>query len=125
MVVLLVEDEAMVRNLCRKLLEIEGHSVLAAKDGREALSLARGYSGDIDLLLTDLRMPGMNGDDLAHVVCRERPSIRVLMISGQTSAELVAANERLPFLAKPFFPSQFQEKLRAVLAGPAGEATVI
>src|SRR5258707_2436445 len=117
-VILIAEDEVMVRNLVRHILEAEGHEVLAAADGAEALVLARRYQGTIDLLITDVRMPRMDGISLIQELLKERPNLRVLVMSGKTSGELHALPRTLPFLRKPFAASVFREKVRQLPKGP-------
>ncbi len=103
--VLLAEDEAEVRVLARQVLEDRGYHVLEARGSGEALELARAHDGDVDVLVTDVVMPGMNGLALARRLKADRPGVRVLYISGYAelpplSAELREA--RSAFLAKPF-----------------------
>jgi CheY-like chemotaxis protein len=115
--VLLVEDEAAVRNLVRAVLERKGYVVLAAQDGAGALDLADKHTGDIHVLLTDLVLPGMNGHDLAARVSARRPRIKVLFMSGyaaDVSTDL--GTEGGPaFLSKPFNERTLTAKLREVL----------
>ena len=120
-VVLVAEDEVIVRNIVCLLLQREGYQVLSAADGKEALELAREYRGTIDLLLSDVKMPRMDGISLAEHVINERPGIRVLLMSGKLSDEIRKQNIRLPFLRKPFVPSVFRDKVRAVLSGPPAQ----
>src|SRR5438270_4201638 len=94
-VVLVAEDEVVVRNIVCFLLNHEGYHVLSAADGQEALALAREYQGPIDLLLTDITMPRMNGIALAEHVIKERPGIRVLLMSGKVSSEIREKNIHL------------------------------
>ena len=117
-IILVAEDEVVVRNIVCLLLQKEGYQVLSAANGQEALDLAREYHGTIDLLLTDVKMPGMDGLVLAQHVIAERPGIRVLLMSGKLSAEIREKNVRLPFLRKPFVPAVFRDKVRDVLNGP-------
>jgi CheY-like chemotaxis protein len=120
-VVLVAEDEVVVRNIVCLLLHHEGFHVLSAADGKEALELAREYRGTIDLLLSDVKMPRMDGISLAEHIVTERPGIRVLLMSGKISDEIRKKNIRLPFLHKPFVPSVFRDKVRAVLNGPPAQ----
>jgi CheY-like chemotaxis protein len=120
-VILVAEDEVMVRNIVRHLLQAEGHEVLAAADGEEALELARQYDGTIDLLITDVKMPRMDGLALVQKLLETRPNIRILVMSGQASGELRGRNVSLPFLRKPFVPGAFREKVRQVLNSPEAE----
>jgi CheY-like chemotaxis protein len=119
--VLVAEDEVLVRNIVCLLLQYEGYQVLSAADGKEALELARKYQGTIDLLLTDVKMPHMDGVLLAEHIINERPGIRVLLMSGKVSSEIREKNIRLPFLRKPFVPSVFRDKVRDVLNGPPAQ----
>jgi CheY-like chemotaxis protein len=120
-VVLVAEDEVVVRNIVCFLLHHEGHQVLSAADGEEALALAREYQGTIDLLLTDIKMPRMDGMTLAKRIVGERPGIRVLLMSGKLSSEIREKNVHLPFLRKPFVPAAFRGKVRDVLKGPPAQ----
>jgi len=120
-VILVAEDEVIVRNVVCLLLQREGYQVLSAADGKEALELARQYQGTIDLLLSDIKMPRMDGISLAEHVIEERPGIRVLLMSGKVSAEIRERNVRLPFLRKPFISSVFRDKVRDVLNGPPAQ----
>src|SRR5438477_7659715 len=104
-VILVAEDEVIVRNIVCLMLQREGYQVLSAADGKEALELARQYQGTIDLLLSDINMPRMDGISLAEHIIQERPGIRVLLMSGKVSAEIRDKNIRLPFLRKPFVSS--------------------
>lgn len=119
-VILIAEDEVMVRNLVRHLLTAEGHEILAAADGYEALELSRKYEGTIDLLITDVKMPRMDGLALIEKLRKERPNIRVLVMSGHTSEELRGQEAGFAFLRKPFPPGVFREKVREVLDAPPG-----
>ena len=87
--VLLVEDEDIVRKLCIGILEGLGYKVLPAGNGDEAITLALGYGERIDLLLTDVVMPGMNGRELANRLARIHPETRVLFTSGYTDNAIV------------------------------------
>ena len=116
--ILLVEDERMVRVLARKVLEQAGYRVLVAEGGAEALELARGHSGVIDLLVTDVVMPEMSGREVVRRLLQERPAVRVLYMSGY-SDEAVAQHGVLDvgtaFIAKPFTPTTLAAKVREVL----------
>jgi two-component system, cell cycle sensor histidine kinase and response regulator CckA len=111
-VVLVADDEPSVRMLLQEILETEGYTVLPANDGIEALSLSRAFHGRIDLLITDLQMPGMSGVELARQVSHERPELRVILIS---SSKPVPFDERFPFLSKPFRMKELIAKVREVL----------
>jgi CheY-like chemotaxis protein len=121
--VLLVEDEAAVRNLVRAVLERKGYVVLVAPDGAAALDLVDKHTGVIHVLLTDIVMPRMNGRDLAAAVRARRPSIKVIFMSGYTAdVPTDLGTEGGPvFLPKPFNEYALTSKLREVLDTPDPE----
>ncbi|HKD04453.1 MAG TPA: response regulator [Bryobacteraceae bacterium] len=114
-VVLVAEDDALVRELINSVLLREGYSVLLASDGVEALELSRGYSGDIHLLLSDVIMPRMNGVNLAANIRAERPATRSLLMSGELGTEITRPSREVDFLRKPFVPEELRRKLREIL----------
>jgi CheY-like chemotaxis protein len=103
--VLLVEDEAALHDLLRRILEAHGYSVLAARDGEEALLIADNHDGPIHIMVTDVIMPELSGPKTAERIAPTRPAMRVLFISGY-SDEAVArhglASPGRAFLSKPF-----------------------
>lgn len=117
--ILLVEDDPVVRHVVRLLLELGGDVVLEAKDGDEALMLSGSHEGTIDLLLTDVMMPGLSGADVCRRVRESRPAIPTLFISG-FYPEAVFPDHRLPegaaFLAKPFMPEELTDAVDDLLA---------
>jgi DNA-binding response OmpR family regulator len=115
-VVLLAEDEPLVRNLVRTVLTDEGYAVLDAADGKAALDLSRQYDGSIHILLTDVRMPRMDGLELCSHIVRERPEIKVLVMSGKLSGEPLVLGQAAYFLRKPFLPHVLRDKLKAMLS---------
>jgi signal transduction histidine kinase/FixJ family two-component response regulator len=130
--ILLVEDEPAVRALAREVLSLSGYRVLAAAGAAEARSLCVGSpegSGAIeaiDLLITDVVMPGTSGRELAEGLVARRPGLRVLYISGYTADAIVRhgiLHEALPFLSKPFSPQALTRKVREVLDGSAAQGT--
>jgi two-component system, cell cycle sensor histidine kinase and response regulator CckA len=105
--VLICDDDEDVRRLLMDILGLRAYSLLEARNGRHALELAHAHEGRIDLLITDLVMPGLGGIDLAAALRARDPSLRVLYVSGYTEkADLLAAplDPRTQFLAKPFLP---------------------
>jgi two-component system cell cycle sensor histidine kinase/response regulator CckA len=115
--VLVVEDEAAVRNLVRAVLERKGYVVLVAQDGAAALELVDKHTGVIHVLLTDVVMPGMNGRELATLVTARRPKVKVIFMSGYAAgvpAEF-GAEGGPAFLSKPFNERTLTAKLREVL----------
>jgi PAS domain S-box-containing protein len=116
--ILLVEDEANLRRLARQYLETQGYTILEAEDGAAALQIVDGHQGDIDLLLTDVIMPGMNGRELATRIAKLLPKVRVLYMSGYT--EDVVGHEGtldpgVNLLQKPFSLPVLKERVREVL----------
>ncbi len=117
--VLLVEDNPDVRTLLRNVLLKRGYSVLEAENGREALDVIDNYPRPVDLLVTDIVMPEMNGREIAHLITQRQPGIRVLLISGYTeeAAQRPGILEPgTPFLEKPFSMEAFTNKVREVLS---------
>jgi PAS domain S-box-containing protein len=119
--VLLVEDESPVREATRRLLERFGYRVFEAGSGGEALGLWLAHGSDVDLLVTDLRMPQMSGLELVERLQRERPELPAILLSGgERSEEETAAIElRVPLLEKPCPAPRLLAALRAVLDGQA------
>ena len=122
--ILLAEDDDAVRAIARTTLERAGYRVLAASDGASAVALADAHAGPIDLLLTDVIMPGMNGRELAQAMTSRRPGLPVLFVSGYTDNAL--AGYGLPsvdhaLLDKPFTPASLTAAVATLLgAGKAG-----
>jgi PAS domain S-box-containing protein len=117
-VILLVEDEDNIREPAVEILESKGYKVLSAADAVQALATAEGHAGPIHILVTDVVMPGLSGNQLAQRLLRRRPELRVLYISGYPEDSIshhgvLDADQH--FLQKPFPPGQFLEKIREVL----------
>jgi DNA-binding response OmpR family regulator len=108
----------MIRNLVTLLMQEDGYYVLSAADGHEGLELSRKYPGVIDLLITDMVMPRMNGTDLWGHLKEERPGIKVLVMSGADISEIVSQNANMPFLPKPFDGQTLRARVREILAAP-------
>jgi PAS domain S-box-containing protein len=121
--ILLVEDEQGVRRLARQILDKHGYNILEAKDGQEALDIADAHAQPIDLLLTDVVMPGMNGGELARILGGRRPDMKILFVSGYTDSVLVQRGVKageVDCLLKPYSRDALTEKVREVLdSGPA------
>ena len=125
-IILLVEDADALRKLARSFLEERGFKVLTAAKGEDALAVAANHKGKIDLLVTDVVMPGMNGRALAEHLLPKRPGLRVLYISGYTDS-FIAGHGVLEagthLLHKPFTEQALITKVREVLdAAPAAPA---
>ncbi len=117
---LLVEDDPSVRVVLKEYLEDHGYSVLTAVDGESGLEVARSSGASVDLVLTDVVMPKMNGIELARVLRSETPEIKVLLISGHTRDRKRVVEESLSsssfsFLQKPFTPQTLATKIRELL----------
>ena len=119
--ILLVEDEANLRQLGRVYLENQGYTVFEAADGAEAIQVSSAHPGPIHLLLTDVIMPGMNGQELAHRIVSLRPRTKVLFMSGYTE-NAIGHNGTLDagivLLQKPFTFPALKAKVREVLDTP-------
>jgi CheY-like chemotaxis protein len=116
--ILVVEDEDGVRELMWKILTEHGHTVLEARHGRDALTVAARHPHPIQLLLTDVVMPEMGAVELADQLRAERPDIKVLFVSGYTNDEVLRrgiSREDLPFIQKPFSGEELMRKVREVL----------
>jgi CheY-like chemotaxis protein len=128
--ILVVEDQEEVRRLAVGILRRHGYRVLEGANGFDALSAAEGFAGAIDLLVTDVIMPGMTGRELAQRMVRVRPGLKVLYMSGY-SDDLLAkdglTSGSLSYLPKPFAPAELARKVREVLGGsrPKGRILVI
>jgi CheY-like chemotaxis protein len=115
--ILLVEDEDVVRDLTRRVLERQGYTVLTCADGMQAVALAELNDRRIDLLLTDVVMPGMRGYDVAKRVSDTRPEIKILYMSGYAEEALIgqpafAANA---LIEKPFAVDALARRVRETL----------
>ncbi len=116
--VLVAEDNQAVRELSNVALKRFGYDVLIASNGAEALSLFKSHQGAIDLLITDVVMPGMNGKELYESLCEDEPNLRVLYMSGYTDNLIVhhgVLDDDVEFIQKPFAITTFAEKVREVL----------
>ena len=119
--VLVVEDEAGVRELACQFLRVKGYKVLEAEAGPEALEVSHRYTGKIHLLLSDMVMPRMGGDELATQLKATRPEIRVAFMSGYSEfsrGDLGKGFPEAPVLQKPFSPASLVEIVREALARP-------
>jgi hypothetical protein len=116
--ILLVEDEEPVRNLVRDTLQREGYTVLDAPNAADARRMGRTYKGPIHLLIADVVMPKEGGRDLAHSLAPQRPSMKVLFMSGYTDLAVVSSgllNSEAAFIQKPFTPAALSAKVREIL----------
>lgn len=118
--ILLVDDEESVRAIVTKILTRQGHNVLEAEHGADALRLAAAYDGKIDLLISDMYMPGLRGPEIIEKLRPSRPGIAVLFMSGYADEDVtrsgVAPGSR--FLRKPFTVQELSEAVRNALEEP-------
>jgi CheY-like chemotaxis protein len=124
--VLVVEDEALVRDFACRFLHGEGYETVEAEDGQEAIELLGADPGSFDLVLSDVVMPRMGGREFAGHLARVRPGLPVLFMSGYTNDEIMRRGllePGAPFLAKPFSPETLSAKVREVL-DLAGSSTL-
>ncbi len=119
--VLVVEDDEDVRRLTHKVLQGRGYTVLVSENGPEALRVAAQHAGPIQLLVTDVVMPGMSGREVGLLLAPGRPEMRVLYLSGYADESIVhhgVLEPGLAFLQKPFTPEALARKVREVLDAP-------
>ncbi len=125
--ILLVEDEPAIPKLIRRTLAGAGYELLVARDGDEALRVAGQHRGVIDLLLTDIVMPGMNGFELVKQIGRAHPETTVLFVSGysrdSTSVRSGLRTAGRAFLLKPFTQDALLAKIKDVLQGGPDDGT--
>jgi two-component system cell cycle sensor histidine kinase/response regulator CckA len=117
--ILLVDDEQAVRSIVVKILRRANYNVLEADSGEAALGIAESHPGKIDLLLSDMYMPGLRGPEVAQALASRCPGVRVLFMSGyadQDSRSGVPAGAN--FLNKPFSGKELAAAVEAVLKGP-------
>ena len=117
--ILLVEDEESVRQLVRDTLASKGYRVLEADSGEAGIAIADKHEGQIDLIITDVMMPGMSGREMVNKLNQTRPAIRILYLSGYTEDAIVSEGKfesGTAFLQKPFSLQSLSKKVREVLA---------
>ena len=123
--VLVVEDEEIVRELVCQVLSDRGYNVLCAPNGSAAMRMSAEYMAEIKLLITDVVMPEMGGMELARKLSAERPSIKVLYVSGYSESDISeqgVLEAELEFLEKPFTPQVLIRKVREVLSPPGASS---
>jgi len=116
--ILVVDDDPSVLQVASKVLRRGGYRVLEANGGPEAMRIAVEQGGRIDLLLTDVVMPGMNGREVAEAIQARYPSVRVLFMSAYTEDEVILHGVRVAevnFVSKPFTISGLRQRVREVL----------
>jgi CheY-like chemotaxis protein len=116
--ILVAEDEPSVRAVIVAVLEQQGYSVMAAGDGPEALARAVEHAGTIHLILTDVRLPKLGGQELVERIAVDRPGVKVLFMSGHPEDEVLrqdACGGRANFIQKPFRLADLARRVRDVL----------
>jgi CheY-like chemotaxis protein len=116
--ILVVEDQPSLRELVRRVLEQQGYRVLEAPNGEQAVRVAESTTRPIQLVITDVVMPGMNARAMAERIRGVWPTVRVLYMSGYHDDDVMLqslANAKVDFLQKPFLPYDLAEKVRTVL----------
>jgi len=117
-VIMLVEDDTDVREVLSEILKDLGYIIIESADDKEAQKLSKKFKGDIDLLLTDLILPGLNGRELSELLVKTRKDMKILFISGYSDdviAKHGVMDEGVSFLQKPFTASSLGKKIREVL----------
>ena len=116
--ILLVDDEDGIRVALRRLLVAQGHTVLEASHGAEAIAVVRMRRGNLDLVLADVVMPEMNGTELAATLVRSYPGLPVILMSAYAPAGLTQVGperHKVPVLQKPFSTGQLEELIQVTL----------
>lgn len=119
--ILLVEDEAGIRNMFAAALRRAGFSVIAARNGEDAIDAIRAHTAPIDLVVTDVVMPKLGGKELFEMLRRGHPGIPVLLMSGYPASAIAAAEVvdlETRFLPKPFGPEVLLARVRQILGRP-------
>jgi len=112
-VILVVDDEVMLQNIARITLEGDGYFVLTAHDGEEALHISREFPGTIHAVLSDVRMPKMDGMEFRERILKERPGVPILLMSGYVDTVIP---DDVAFLKKPFDPAALIDRIHELLA---------
>jgi two-component system cell cycle sensor histidine kinase/response regulator CckA len=123
---LLVDDDDSVRRAVRRMLERLGYAVLEASEGERALGIAAAHPGPLDVVVTDLMMPRMNGGAFATILAKSRPDVRVIFVSGYTDDAVVQRAPLAPvhtFLQKPFTIEQLAAAIGSLRQTPPSAAS--
>jgi DNA-binding NtrC family response regulator len=112
-VILIADDEIMVRRIAVAMLEGQDCIVVTAEDGEGAVRLVNDFPGEIALVLCDIRMPGPSGLQLREIILNKRPATKVVLLSGDTSFSTIPAD--VPTFPKPFTVQQFRRFVREMV----------
>jgi CheY-like chemotaxis protein len=125
--ILVVEDQENVRALLVTALEGMGYTVWSAANGAQALAFCESHKEKLDLLITDIVMPGIPGNELAMQIHKDRPDIRILLISGYTNRTFAPGSvpDGAAYLPKPFTPETLGNKVRQLITTPVAQKTVL
>ena len=119
--ILVVEDHVLLLKLIKDILEDAHYTVLAANSAKKAILVEAAHSGTIDLLLSDVMMPGMSGPDLAKKLKEQRPQMRILLMSGYPDGGLLVLNYGWHFMQKTFMPRALVSRVKNVLQSKTSE----
>jgi DNA-binding NtrC family response regulator len=114
-VILVVEDDTAILELVQLILQEGGFEVLAAGSAHKALSVAADFPRTINLLLSDVMMPEMSGPDLAELLKKRRPEMRVMLMSGYADGAMLVLNHGWHFIEKPFLPAALVARVTDIL----------
>ncbi len=116
--ILLVEDDSAVRDLAQRILEMRGYTVLPARHGQDGLRIASLPDNRIDLVVTDVVMPGMNGREFVEALQQHIAGVRVLYMSGYTDDDIIRRgllDSSVAFLQKPFTAQSLARRVRSII----------
>jgi two-component system, cell cycle sensor histidine kinase and response regulator CckA len=119
--ILVVEDHPLLLKLVKKILEDAHFTVLSASSAKKAMRIEAEFSGTIDLLLSDVMMPGMTGPDLAKKLKDERPKMRIILMSAYPDGAMLVLNYGWHFIQKPFMPLALVGRIKDVLGSKTRE----
>jgi two-component system, cell cycle sensor histidine kinase and response regulator CckA len=119
--ILVVEDHVLLLKLIKQILEDAHYTVLTASSAKKAIGLEAEFAGAIDLLLSDVMMPGISGPDLAKKLKEQRPEMRIILMSGYPDGGLLVLNYGWHFMQKPFMPRALVGRIKDVLQSKTSE----
>ena len=119
--ILVVEDHPLLLGMVKEILEDADFTVLAASSAKKAIRIEAEFSGVINLLLSDVMMPGMSGPDLAKILKKQRPEMRIILMSAYPDGALLVLNYGWHFIQKPFMPQALVGRIKHVLTSKTRE----